>query len=219
MKRLLQLPMALIILLGAVSCVQEPYLPDDPCDAGFVDFKNEVQPLLATNCAFSGCHDATSGQDGVRLDTYANIREEVEPFQPNESEIIEAINDDGGDRMPPPPYAPLSADQKALLVTWIEEGAMNLNCQTSCDTLQVLSFSTDIEPIIQNNCVSCHGPNIQEGYLRLDSYSLVGDAIDNNFLLNRIDPNATASIMPPSGAMSECNIVLIKKWNEQGRQP
>lgn len=221
MERLITKGAALVLMAWtAMSCEQDPYMPDDPCAAGFVDFQNEIQPLIASRCAMSGCHDAGTQAEGVRLDNYSGIRDEVKPFDPSDSDLMEAINESGDERMPPPPNPPLSASEKALITLWIEQGAQNLNCETSCDTLQTLSYALDIQPLVQTNCVGCHNANLQSGYLRLDSYAYVSAAIDQNALLFRINPAvAGAGIMPPSGAMSLCAIAKINLWDQQGRQP
>jgi hypothetical protein len=56
-----------------------PPLPVDttatgtPCDPAVVYFEKDVLPILTSNCAYSGCHNAASAKDGIVLDNYANV--------------------------------------------------------------------------------------------------------------------------------------------------
>ena len=108
----------------------------DPCDPDTVYFENFIQPLLMSSCAQSGCHSVESAEDGVVLDSYYNIivTGDVEPYDPNDSEIYEVITDnDLDDRMPPEGEDPLTAEQIQMIFNWIAQGAQNNSC-SSCDT-------------------------------------------------------------------------------------
>ena len=85
-----------------------------PCDPNLVYFSRDIMPLLASNCAKSGCHDAISHQDGVVLDNYQNIMESdvIDPFDLHDSDLYEAITEDDDDKqMPPPPAQRLTSAQ------------------------------------------------------------------------------------------------------------
>jgi|GEM_PF-341748 len=41
------------------------------CDTTAVSYAAEIAPLLETQCALSGCHDAQTQQSGLNLSTYA----------------------------------------------------------------------------------------------------------------------------------------------------
>ena len=66
-----------------------------PCDSNVVYFDLQVLPILQSNCAFSGCHDATSAQDGVILESYESVMQtaDVVPFDLDDSEIYEVLVD------------------------------------------------------------------------------------------------------------------------------
>ena len=49
-----------------------------PCDPDSVYFDNQVLPILVSNCAKPGCHDAASHQDGVVLSSYASLMSTVD---------------------------------------------------------------------------------------------------------------------------------------------
>src|SRR5687767_2743353 len=98
-----------------------------------VCFESEILPLFISNCAKSGCHDATSRRDGYVLDSYDNLfkkdgrteRDNIRPGRPEDSELYEVLFETGNDKMPPPGNADLTIDQKNLIARWIREGAKN----------------------------------------------------------------------------------------------
>lgn len=203
-------------LLVLTACTTDPYLPDDLCAAGFVDYQAEVQPILTSNCAMSGCHDAQTAEEDVRMDNYNEVVKQVDGFHPGGSELWEVINESGEDRMPPPPAAALTAAQKEIIKRWILEGAQNTSCTDRCDTLDLLTYSTGIGNMINTYCKGCHGPVLAEAGLRLDSYVYVTDAVTNSNLLYRVGPDAGSQRMPPGSSLSDCQVRNIQKWVDQG---
>ena len=192
-------------------------MPDNPCAAGFVDFEQDVKPLIISQCAVSGCHDAATREEGIQLDSYAGIMDIVKAFDLDDSELWEVINETDRDKiMPPPPRAAFSSAQKEVIRQWISEGAQNLSCSDRCDTISLLTYAVQIKPIIQSSCIGCHGPNLQEAGLRLDSYGDVSSAVTYRELADHIQPGTGFSIMPPSGPMSECSQRSILLWINQG---
>ena len=196
-----------------------------PCDPDTVYFQNAVLPLLQSTCATTGCHDAISHQEGVNLTTYQSVMQtgEVTPFQPGESKIWEAINEnDPDDRMPPPPASPLNTDQKQIIYKWIMQGALNNYCdQEPCDSINV-TFTITVFPIIQNNCYGCHSGGNPGGGISLTNYNQVKAA-------GAIPPGTPGSLlgvithasgnvpMPQNGnQLSDCKIAQIRKWIDDG---
>lgn len=137
------------LLLGAGACKHDPFLEDDtftpvdttdvnpgdttnmgtPCDPDVVYFDQQVLPILRSNCALSGCHDAATAQEEVILTSYENVMQtaEIVPFDLNESKLYEVITDDDPeDRMPPSPNTPLNSEQVQLIAKWILQGAKDL---------------------------------------------------------------------------------------------
>ncbi len=86
----------------------------------------------------------------------------------------------------------------------------------------VVSYSLDIQPIFDNNCISCHPLIISTPDLTEDnSYD---EVISKNYIVPK---NLEASIlyqklignpnvMPPSGPLPKKEIELVKEWIEQG---
>ena len=223
---------ALLLLgFGFFSCTTTPLLPDgafvdnsgggnvdNVCPQGVISFQYEILPMLVSNCAFSGCHDAITAEDGIVLDSYNNILKEVTPGKPNDSELYESITDNGDDIMPPPPYPPLSNQQIALIRDWINQGAQNTTCGTPCDPNES-SFAAAILPINQQYCVGCHNDNLASGNINLKDYDHILPYVLDGSYLGSIEHAAGYSVMPPSGGkLSDCVITQIKKWIDEGAQ-
>ncbi len=193
-----------------------------PCDPDKVYFETEVLPILISNCAMAGCHNAASHQDGVILDSYANVMQsgEAEPFDPNDSKIYEAITEtDLDDRMPPPPNAALSQDQIQVISNWILQGAQNLECDPNaggCDTTDV-SFSQTLNPIINTYCKGCHSGTNPSGGISLETYSGVKTVALNGKLYGAISWASDSPKMPQGGnKLDDCTISKFKSWIDAG---
>jgi ankyrin repeat protein len=84
-------------------------------------------------------------------------------------------------------------------------------------------FARDVQPILRQNCVPCHGPTQQNSGLRLDRRSavisrkgVVPGSSENSFLYHRISGNAYGMQMPPTGPLKPDQIATIKAWIDQG---
>src|SRR2546421_4333587 len=88
-----------------------------------------------------------------------------------------------------------------------------------------VDFARDVQPILRQNCVGCHGPSQQISGLRLDRKSaafnrrgVVPGSSTNSFLYNRISGTAYGTQMPPTGALRAEQISTIKTWIDQGAE-
>ncbi|MEC8558355.1 MAG: PSD1 and planctomycete cytochrome C domain-containing protein [Planctomycetota bacterium] len=97
-----------------------------------IDYSRDVRPILSDNCF--RCHgpDENSREGDLRLDTPDGLQQEsssgdkvVLAARPNQSELIRRIlADDESEIMPPPDSnKSLSAEEKELLVRWVQQGA------------------------------------------------------------------------------------------------
>ncbi|MBK6345070.1 MAG: hypothetical protein IPF68_03910 [Bacteroidales bacterium] len=221
------------ILMIFVSCKHEPeeiviidpVIPIDTvptgltCDPDTVYFRNDVLPLLISSCGMSGCHDASTAQEGVILTSYQSVMgtAEIIPGNPGRSKLYEAITDGETDeRMPPPPMSALSADQILMIRKWIEQGARNNYCDAICDTTS-FTFSGAVMPIINKNCKGCHTGINASGSIRLEDYATVKAAADNGSLYGAVSHQQGYSPMPKNGTkLPECNIIQLRRWIENG---
>lgn len=88
--------------------------------------------------------------------------------------------------------------------------------ENTCDTAQV-SFSAKVSPIIAQNCAvsGCHaGANPTAG-LNLTEFQTIQSIAQSGQLVGRVTGNGGA-LMPPSGALPDCDIALIQSWVNQG---
>ena len=76
-----------------------------------------------------------------------------------------------------------------------------------------ITYTTDIAPIINSNCVGCHGNPTQNGApFSLTTFSQVDSRASGIF--NRTN-NGT---MPPSGKLPQATINLISEWIDGGKK-
>ena len=89
-----------------------------------------------------------------------------------------------------------------------------------------VDFATDVKPILQENCVECHGPAKQRAGMRLDRRSSVimnsrrvvpGNSA-NSMVYHRISDALFGHPMPPDGALKADQVATIKAWIDQGAE-
>lgn len=209
-------------LLWMGSCTHKPgvYYDNTPkvsnnCSADTVYFQNDIQPLFNSTCALTGCHDAATGKEGLVLTDYAAVMKTggINLQNPAESKIYRVLSKGGDDVMPPQPASPWSSNQKAALLTWITQGALNNACtDTVCDTTQV-TFTASVEPIFQKYCYGCHNSSNLSGGVDLTNFSQLSLLISNGSLLGSIRHDAGFIPMPVGGnKLSNCEIGTIAIW-------
>ncbi len=184
--------------------------PSD-CDPNTVYFKNDIQPLLSSNCAKSGCHDGATYESELDFTTYESAKRAAD------DEMMEVLTSTDPDKMmPPPDNTPLTADQITLISKWISQGAKNNSCNPgggNCSTDNV-SYANTIKPVIAANCNGCHSGGAPSGGIDLSTYD--GVKAQSAKLYDAVSQNGNASAMPPSGKLSSCEISQIKAWIDAG---
>ncbi|HLG41443.1 MAG TPA: c-type cytochrome domain-containing protein [Chitinophagaceae bacterium] len=185
------------------------------CSPDTVYFVNEIMPIISSNCTMSGCHDNITHAEDINLTTYSNIMRYVVPGNASSSKLYKVIIKTDGDRMPPPPMAPLTTEQKSKIQKWINQGAKNNNCIGSCDTT-VFTYSGAVKNIINNNCAGCHNPSSLGGNIDLSAYNGVHTAALNGKLYGSIANQPGYSPMPKNSKLSDCEIRQIQKWIAAG---
>ena len=116
-----------------------------------------------------------------------------------------------------------------LLSSLLEPGTPSArDSRLLAQTLARIDFARDVQPILRQQCVGCHGPSQQMNGLRLDrrrdamrggSASGVvirpgNGAISPLYL--KIAGTAFGTQMPPTGAMKPEQIAIIKQWIDEG---
>ena len=192
------------------------------CDTNVIYFNQDVLPILASNCAKSGCHDVGSHEDGIILNSYANVMAtaDVVPYNLSAGDLYEVITThDADDAMPPPPETSLSDEQIGIIEDWIMQGAQNLTCVNSgCDSVNV-SYTGEVWPIIQNKCKGCHSGSAPGGNILLTDYNTVSTIAANPKFMGSILHASGYSAMPKNAAMlSTCEIGVLRNWIAEGKQ-
>src|SRR5499425_3022598 len=121
----LTIKLALILMFAVIPLVgAQSKLP--PAASKKVDYKQDIQPLLAGKCY--SCHGAEVQQAGLRLDLRqsalrgSDYGPVIKIGDSAASKLIRRVVDgDGGLQMPP--TGPLSDDEIGLLRAWIDQGA------------------------------------------------------------------------------------------------
>lgn len=170
---------------------------------------NEILPIIVSNCAGAGCHDAATRADGVDLTTYAKIIStgRVVAGNPGNSKMYNEIAK--GDM---PPTGKMPQDLIDKINKWIAQGAKNNYCNSVCDSTKY-TYSADISKILASNCLSCHN----SGTVLLNSHSNVQTLALNGRLLGAIKHLPGYQPMPNSTSfLSDCEIKKIQKWINDG---
>lgn len=225
MKNYLLLSILLAVFI-VFACTHEPTSPNGGgsvptisanCSSDSVYFVNDVMPIIASNCAMSGCHDAATRADGVDLTSYAKIMNYVRAGSATRSELYEVIVDTDPDkRMPPPPRSPLTAAQMAKIQKWINQGARNNSCTSGCDTTQ-FTYAAVVKPMLDNKCVGCHKAGSLGGNVDLSTYTGTRVVALNGKLVGSIMHQVGYSAMPKNMAkLSDCEITQVRKWVTAG---
>ena len=91
-----------------------------------------------------------------------------------------------------------------------------------------VDFRSDIQPVLRERCVGCHGPTQQMSGYRLDRRSaafrgllrpnIVAGSSASSRLFLRISGEQFGPQMPPTGALPPEHIDLIKRWIDAGAE-
>jgi ankyrin repeat protein len=88
-----------------------------------------------------------------------------------------------------------------------------------------VDFAHDVQPILRQNCVRCHGPAKQNGGLRLDRRSsalkdisrrIVPGNSANSMVYHRVSDTQFGAPMPPEKPLRADQIAILKNWIDQG---
>jgi hypothetical protein len=85
----------------------------------------------------------------------------------------------------------------------------------SCDSSNV-TFATTIEPIINANCVGCHGSSSPSAGISLVGYDQVALAANNGRLVGTMNNTGGHMLMPPGGKLDNCKLNQVNKWIRNG---
>lgn len=189
----------------------------DTCSLDTVYFVNDILPIIQSNCAQSGCHDAASRQDGVLLTDYDNIVNtgKIKKGKAEDSDLYEVLVETDPDKVMPPPPASLTPEQKNAIKIWINQGAKNNKCENKCDTSNV-TFSVNVWPILNATCKGCHSGSGASGGVKITNYDQVKSLVDDGSLQSVLGRKGPKKPMPPAGPLEKCASDQIRIWIAEG---
>ena len=226
MKKIFYILSVMLLTIVIInSCKHEPppqitATPPPPVNGGTneVCFETEILPLFQSNCAKSGCHDAITKDKGYIFDSYANIiKKDIRPGDAENSKVYKVLFETGDKKMPRPPNPDLTAQQKALIGRWINEGAKNtVNCGTICDSTQ-FRYGANVSVIISTYCLGCHSGAAPSAGINLSTYAGVNQVAISGRLVGAVSHAPGYSPMPKNvSKLTECKIAQIRKWVQAG---
>ncbi len=82
--------------------------------------------------------------------------------------------------------------------------------------LYAVDFAKEVQPILAQRCISCHGERLHMANLRLDSRSAAEHVLTNGLLLRKVS-GQEKTVMPPVGApLTTEQIATLKAWIDAG---
>lgn len=79
---------------------------------------------------------------------------------------------------------------------------------------KIIKYNPDVETVMFNNCITCHGGSAPSASVTLTNYIDVRYYTESGNLIDRINDNVNP--MPASGLMSTENRLIIEKWKQDG---
>src|SRR5437763_13870277 len=92
---------------------------------------------------------------------------------------------------------------------------------------QTIDFEKQVQPLLAQKCYACHGDEVQQSGLRLDKRQnalrggdygpviLIGNSAESKLIKRMVNGDGGLQ-MPPTGALSDEEIGIMRAWIEQG---
>jgi mono/diheme cytochrome c family protein len=218
----------------------------DAATAHKIDFKRDIAPIFEASCV--ACHGAEKPLGQLRLDSETALLrggisgKVIVAGKSGESLLVRRLLGQGGaPRMPMGPDA-LPKAKLELIRAWIDQGLSTAEASSASlaaddsatsavgtPTAQAESglFVTRIRPILAARCYQCHGPEVQQNGLRVDSLAallkgsatgkvLVPGSSEKSRLVRR-RLGLDKPMMPYGGPpLAQEEIQLVRDWINQG---
>ena len=179
-------------------------------------FARDILPVLVSRCTAASCHDGITQAGGHVYTDYTSTMTSVTPGDPPGSHMFEHITlTSGPSKMPPEGSPQLTGAEIDLIAKWIGYGALNENCGEICDTINPVTYSGTILPVLQSTCRGCHSGISPSGNVLLESYNNVATIASNGTLLKALN-GAGVTRMPFGGSLSVCRIRQFTVWVNNG---
>ncbi|MCG8584027.1 MAG: SUMF1/EgtB/PvdO family nonheme iron enzyme, partial [Pirellulales bacterium] len=200
-----------------------------------IDFVRDIQPLIESACL--NCHQAGDADGELRLDTRAAALAggengaSIVPGKPDESPfyttMLLAADEDGA---MPPDGPRLDKSQTDRVKKWILAGA-EWPANAKLEVQPRIEFVKHVQPLLEQNCVSCHRPDKAEADFDLTTRraamttggsapALVPFEPSKSSLYTlTILPKLDAELMPPvssGGPLDKKQTEVLRLWIAQG---
>ena len=208
-----------------------------------VDFNRDIAPIFSASCI--RCHGTEKPQAQLRLDFEAAVLRGgvsgrvVVPGKSGDSLLVKRLLRFGDAPRMPLGGDPLPAEKINLIRAWIDQGptpsaeaapsqaALDPQAAHPQSTAESNVFVTKIQPILAACCYMCHGPDVQQNGLRLDSLAAALKGSASGRVIVPGDSEKSPVIrrlyglerpqMPYGGPpLPADQINLIRQWIDQG---
>jgi Protein of unknown function (DUF1553)/Protein of unknown function (DUF1549)/Planctomycete cytochrome C len=213
-----------------------------------VNFLRDIVPIFQTSCI--ACHGPAKSDGGLRLDSEeAVVRggtsgKVVVPGSSQESLLLKRLLGQGGAPRMPLSGNPLPAAQIDTIRAWIDQGSFATESgavavsgaasqenagQTarSSPTGESSEFIARIRPILAERCVHCHGRDVRQNELRLDSLASIlkggvsGKVVvpgnsERSPLVRRLLGQAQPRMPYGAPPLTAEQIDAVRRWIDQG---
>lgn len=201
-----------------------------------IEFNTQVKPLLEGACTH--CHGSKEDKGDFRMHTLEDIKKGNEngpglvPGDLKASAIYTTLLLDVEDDMvmPPKKEGILEKSQIEVIKAWIEQGA-EWPAGVVLEQTPRIRFEKHIQPILEQNCVSCHNEDKAKGDWIITTRKEAFESGENAPNIVPFDTKKSAiyslttleadddDLMPPKksgGPLPKEDITYLKLWIEQG---
>ncbi len=247
--RSLCLSLAILAVWGARIAAQTPGSANT--HSAKITFARDIAPIFEKNCV--ACHGSEKPQGGLRLDSETGALKggdsgkAIIPGNSEKSPLVMRLLGVGEDARMPMGADPLPAEQIKLIRAWIDQGVFArveskpgsaANIASSSDSVVPLAtahqqvteegiFASDVRPILAARCYACHGSQVQQNGLRLDSLAAILKGSTNGSVVVAGDSEKSPLVrrilgldrpqMPyGSPSLSAKQVEVIRKWIDEG---
>ncbi len=199
-------------------------------DRGVPVFEQDVLPIFSTYC-FT-CHGKSSPELGVDLRTARSVLRGgfngpvIRKGSPDQSKLFLKVS---RSEMPPPAFQSKVPEADVETIRrWIEAGAPSDAGDEipAAAQRQIARFEMEIQPLLAERCVACHGGDRPQSGLDLSSLaSLLRGGVHGPVVLEGFSDKSVlirqlvSGAMPPEGAgsaLKDDEIEAIRSWIDEG---
>ncbi|HEX5410691.1 MAG TPA: PSD1 and planctomycete cytochrome C domain-containing protein [Terriglobia bacterium] len=207
------------------------------------NFTRDIKPIFQASCG--NCHGGNQAQAHLRLDSVAAILKggvsgaAILPGHSQDSLLVKRLLGLGDGPRMPMGASPLESRKINLIRAWIDYASFNgieaaapsvapaPKSSHQQSTAASPLFATKIRPILAERCYQCHGPDVHQNGLRLDSLAAILKGSENGKVVvpgNSGDSRIIRRLaglerpqMPYGGPpLTDAQIKLIRQWIDMG---